>query len=308
MKLITHGIPQGSTLSPTFFLLYMNDIIKTVPSSTVYTYADDTTLIISAQTQHDLQRLAQSELNSLIKYFHTNNLVPNPTKTNYTVFYPRTPDQLQLTIHATTLEQRTQAPLLGITIQDNLKHTQTINIIKKLWPFIHKLKYANKLLPLHTLKDLYYTYAYPHLTSNISIWGTLDTKKTYIQPLHKIHKKIIRLIKRLPPRTHTKPIMKQLDILNIFNLYTYRVAIETHLHIYQKSQPNRPEHNHIYISIAQIHDYPTRYSQQRHHYIPAKQFHSTHQTHREKTQSDKTSPPSPSSNSDSSHSRNSPRL
>ena len=35
------------------------------------------------------------------------------------------------------------------------------------------------------------------------------------------------------------------------------------------SQPNRPEHNHNYVSIAQIHDYPTRYSQQRHHYIPA---------------------------------------
>jgi hypothetical protein len=34
MKTITHGIPQGSTLSCTFFLLYINNIIQTVPDST----------------------------------------------------------------------------------------------------------------------------------------------------------------------------------------------------------------------------------------------------------------------------------
>ncbi len=69
MNTIPHGIPQGSTLSTTFFLLYINDIIKTVPSSTVYTYADDATLIITAKTEQELRKLAQSELTSLIQYF-----------------------------------------------------------------------------------------------------------------------------------------------------------------------------------------------------------------------------------------------
>ena len=54
----------------------------------MYTYADDTTLIITASTVTDLEKLAQSELNNLISYFHRNNLVPNPTKTVYTIFYP----------------------------------------------------------------------------------------------------------------------------------------------------------------------------------------------------------------------------
>jgi hypothetical protein len=268
---ITHGIPQGSTLSTTFFLLYINDIIKTVPNSKVYTYADDTTLIISAQTQQELQTLAQSELSNLIRYFHTNNLVPNPTKTNYSIFFPNKPEPIQLTIQDTILEQNTHAPLLGITVQDNLKYNQTItNIIKKIWPFIHSLKFANKLLPTHTLRDLYFTHAYPHFIGNISIWGTSDIKKQYIQPLVRIQKKIIRLIKNLPPRTHTKPLMDQLKILNLYNLYTLRVCAEMHPFIYQNPQLNRPEHNHTYIPVAHIHEYPTRYSQQGHHYIPAK--------------------------------------
>jgi hypothetical protein len=41
---ITHGIPQGSTLSTTFFILYINDIWTTATHADIYTYADDTVL------------------------------------------------------------------------------------------------------------------------------------------------------------------------------------------------------------------------------------------------------------------------
>jgi hypothetical protein len=135
---ITHGIPQGSTLSTTFFLLYINNN-QTVPRSNVYTYADDTTLIITADTIEDLQRLAQTELNNLITYFHTNNLVPNSTKTNYTTFFPiPSPPQLSLHIGNTTLTQNTEAPLLGVILQNHIhNHTHTVTkIIRKLQPII----------------------------------------------------------------------------------------------------------------------------------------------------------------------------
>ena len=46
-QIITDGIPQGSTLSTTLFILYINDIATTTKHS-IYTYADDTTLIITA--------------------------------------------------------------------------------------------------------------------------------------------------------------------------------------------------------------------------------------------------------------------
>jgi len=265
---ITHGIPQGSTLSTTFFLLYINDIIHTVPKSKVYTYADDTTVIITAANIPDLERLAQSELTNLIGYFHTNNLVPNPTKTNYTIFGPPQEQKIQLKIQDNTLKQKQKAKLLGIIIQDNLKHNQTIiNIIKKLQPTIHSFRYANKLLSTKTMVQLYYSLIYPHLIGGITIWGT-DKHKTYIQPLIRVHKKIIRLIKNLPPRTHTKPLMVQLRILNIINIYILRVCVEMHPFIHPRTQINRPEHNHTYIWTSQIHHYNTRQSTSRHQYIP----------------------------------------
>lgn len=175
------------------------------------------------------------------------------------------------------IKQTNSAPLLGIKINNNLKHHQTIaNIINKLHPTIHSFTYANKLLPTYKMKELYYTHIYPHLIGNISIWGTNNPRKTYIQPLIKIHKKIIRIIKNLPPRTHTLPLMNNLQILTIPNLYTLRVCMEIHPYIHPRKQLNRPEHNHKYTPITHIHKYPTRYATNKHYYIPNPNQYSKH--------------------------------
>jgi hypothetical protein len=118
------------------------------------------------------------------------------------------------------------------------------------------------------MKQLYYTHAFPHLIGSAPIWGTEDDTKEYIQPLIRTQKKLLRIIKHLPPRTHTKPIMKELKILNLTNLYIQRVCTEIYPFIHPTKQINRPEHNHDYIWTAQIHEHQTRYSQQQHHYIP----------------------------------------
>ena len=150
-----------------------------------------------------------------------------------------------------------------------MKYHKTItNIIKKLQVTIRDFKYANKLLPPTTMLNIYYQQAYPHLIGDITIWGTSNPAQTYIQPLIRIQKKLIRLIKNLPPRTHTRPIMTELKLLNMTNLYIQRTCITMHPFIHHTDQRNRPEHNNNYLYTAQIHDYPTRHSLQGHHYIP----------------------------------------
>ena len=139
-------------------------------------------------------------------------------------------------------------------IQDDLKYNHTISkTIGKLQTLAHSLKYANKLLPRSTLRDLYFTHAYPHLIGNITVWGTADCRKTYIKSLAILQKKLIRLVCNVTPRTSTGPLMQQLKILNIYNLYTYRVAIEVHKFKYRKEELNRPQHNHYYTPVTQVH-------------------------------------------------------
>ena len=224
----------------------------------MYTYADDTTLLITTDTIEQLEQLAQSELANLINYFHTNNLVPNPTKTNFTIFYPTTThNTLQLHINRTMLAHNLHAKLLGIVIENTLKHYQTIsNTVKKLQPITQALRYATKLLPQDNMIQLYYSHIYPHLIYSIAIWGSDDDTKTYLQPLTKMQKKIIRIIFNKKPRTHTKPLMNKHKILNITNLYTQRVCLEMHPFIHHTNRTNKPDHDHDYLWVAQIHDYP----------------------------------------------------
>jgi hypothetical protein len=235
----------------------------------VYTYADDTTLIITTNSIQELQTLAQSELNQLIYYFHDNNLVTNATKTMYTVFNPPNAST-SLFVNGKQLQATDHAKLLGIYVQNNLKHNRTIaNIIKKLQPTIQTFKHANKLLPTHILKQLYYSLVYPHLIGAITIWGTEQENKEYIQPLIRMQKKIVRLIKRQPPRTHTKPLMQELQLHTITSLYKLRVCIDMHPHIHKpKETVNRPTHNHTYTPTKEIHSYPTRLSQAHNFYTP----------------------------------------
>lgn len=266
MQIIVDGIPQGSTLSTTFFLLYINDIINATTSK-VYTYADDTTLIITMKHTDALQLEAQTELTKLINYFHTNNLVPNPTKTTFTVFCPKD-FEAQLRVSNVMLEQTKDAKLLGLMLQNDLKYNLTVaNIIKKLQQIKHSFRYANKLLPTETMLQLYNSFIYPNFISNITIWGTDDTSKTYIMPLVTFQKSIVRLIKNVPPRAHTKPIMTELKILNIYNLYTLRVCLEVHSHLHPKAVLNRPSHDHKYTRTSSVHHHRTRQSERNHLYV-----------------------------------------
>ena len=116
--------------------------------------------------------------------------------------------------------------------------------------------------------QLYYSQAFPHLLYGITIWGTNNYQATYMHPIHKMQKKILRTIARLPPRTHTKPILTKYKILNIFNLYIQRVGLELHPYIHPTKPTKRPAHQHIYTPLSNIHHHNTRAAHQNNHYIP----------------------------------------
>ena len=98
------------------------------------------------------------------------------------------------------LQHKTAAPLLGFTIQSNLKHhTTVLNIIRKLQPLARQLKYANKFLAVKTLLGQYRMRAYPHFITGIAIWGTDNPRATYLQPL-------IRMLFDLSGKQHRRPI------------------------------------------------------------------------------------------------------
>jgi len=79
---ITYGVPQGSTLRPMFFIMYINDLPKCSSFSTKLN-ADDTYLCL---THSDLKQLKLNVNNEVIKvdeWMHLNKLSINYAKSMY---------------------------------------------------------------------------------------------------------------------------------------------------------------------------------------------------------------------------------
>ena len=85
----THcGVPQGSSLGPLFFLVYINDLnfaLKSQPRL----FADDTCLIVKGLDSEQLQIKINSELQNLYQWCCINKLSINPSTTNIIIIPPK---------------------------------------------------------------------------------------------------------------------------------------------------------------------------------------------------------------------------
>ena len=97
MNTIVCGVPQGSTLGPLLFSLYVNDLPLHIKFH-VNLFADDTVLILKNKNHNNLQALANHELtiiNDWMKYNRlslnykkapTLSLLPNKRELHYKTF------------------------------------------------------------------------------------------------------------------------------------------------------------------------------------------------------------------------------
>jgi len=125
---VTSGVPQGSVLGPLLFLLYINDLPKSITSQ-VRLFADDTAVYLTINNMHDCHTL-QEDLDKLMKWEHLWDMEFNPSKCQVlNITRNKSKFSFNYRLHGQILETVDNAKYLGVDISKDLSWNTHINRI-----------------------------------------------------------------------------------------------------------------------------------------------------------------------------------
>ena len=137
------------------------------------------------------------------------------------VFKPRQKREnlnIKLKINQRTIDRVKKSVFLGVILDENFSWKPHIaNIARKVSKSISIIHKASLCLSTSTLCTFHNSLVYPYFLYCIRVWGS-----TYPSTLKRtvlLQTKVVRITSRSTFCAHTKPIFKQLEILNLYNIY-----------------------------------------------------------------------------------------
>ena len=175
---ITAGVPQGSVLGPTLFLIYINDLTYSI-ESIIKLFADDTSMYLSLNENPARALTLNSDLDKIKAWASTWKVTFNANKTDKLNICNRNtilPDSLYF--DNVLLNTSTHHKHLGIILQGNCKWDEHINnLVSKCRTQINCLCSYKYRLNRKSLETMYKSYILPILDYADVIWDNCTERQ-----------------------------------------------------------------------------------------------------------------------------------
>ena len=173
--LITHGVTQGSVLGPLLFLIFINDLHKTIKNSDVHLFADDTNLLYSNMSLKKINKHINQDLLFSSKRLRSNKISLNTSKTEITIFRPKRKTiqkHLNFRISGQQIKTSTHVKYLGIHLDQHLDWNLNMTTLQsKLNRAIGLLSKIRHYVPKFLFRTLYFMLFNSHLIYACQVWG-----------------------------------------------------------------------------------------------------------------------------------------
>lgn len=202
---VDYGIPQGSTLGPLLFTIYINDLVNRVKHCNIHLYADDTVLYFSDKNVCNIQRILNIDLNNVHNWLCQNKLSLNVEKTISMLFgssYMLSKYNIfNVQISGKAITQKNVFKYLGMQLDPRLKWDIHIDeMCKKIGKTVNYLARLRHCLPQTQLKLVYNSIILPLFDYADIVYDSASKK--HVDRLQKLQNRAGRIILSVNPYDH----------------------------------------------------------------------------------------------------------
>ena len=160
-----------------------------------------------------------------------------------------------LSINGNKVKRVHSTKFLGVILDEHCNWKEHIQLVQsKISKNLGIMYKSKRLLNQHCLKTLYFSFIHSYINYCNIAWAS--TYKTHLERIYIIQKKAARIIMNQDMYTKARPLMKSLQILNVYQLNIF----QTVLFMFKLKNEMNPQVFKNKLSAIN-HRYPTRFSQ-----------------------------------------------